>query len=169
MSLHPYGIFIAVAFETGFKVFTLVHEQLSHLNDINLPRCGIVRYAHGGQFIISNENSNIFIFDSIYYDTLYTLKGHGHRVHDIALSEDDVTLVSTCQAGVVYVWTLADIKDINKTKGTMKDRSHHRGENPYTKILYDKIEDIFVGVGKKNCLTVLTKETKWKYFECRAS
>ena len=50
----------------------------------------------------------------------------------------------------------------------MKDRSHHRGENPYTKILYDKASDIFVGVGKKNCLTVLTKETKWKSFECRA-
>jgi len=37
VSLHPYGLFIAIAFENGFKVFTLVQDQLSHLNELNLP------------------------------------------------------------------------------------------------------------------------------------
>jgi len=72
------------------------------------------------------------------------------------LSDDDVTLVSSDVIGVVYVWQLADTKDINKSKGTMKERTYHHGENPYNKIVYDKDLDLFIGVGKKLCLTVLT-------------
>jgi len=51
----------------------------------------------------------------------------------------------------------------------MKDRTFHRGENAYSKILYDKSADIFIGCGQKFCLTVLSKQTSIKIMECRAA
>ena len=35
-----------------------------------------------------------------------------------------------------------------------------RGENPYTKILYDKESDLFVGVGKRNSKASCTEKSK---------
>ena len=49
-----------------------------------------------------DEKSNILIFDSIYYETLYILDGHTALIKDACISEDDFYVVSTCMSGFVY-------------------------------------------------------------------
>jgi len=127
LSLHPYGLFIVIAFQTGFRVFSLVHDQLVHLNEVSLPECRIARYAHGGHYIISNEKSMLLVFDSIYYNTLYKLKGHAAIIRDISISEDDQHIVSTCNSGICFLWDLENEKSHDKRRETFI----HKGENPY--------------------------------------
>jgi len=61
-------MFIAVAFSNGFKVFAILNDGLHPLKDVNLTNCKIVKYAHGGHFLLTNENKRIYIYDSIYYE-----------------------------------------------------------------------------------------------------
>ena len=63
-------MFIAVAFSNGFKVFAILNDSLYPLKEVNLTNCKLVKYAHGGHYLLTNEKNMIFIYDSIYYDTL---------------------------------------------------------------------------------------------------
>jgi len=102
VAMHPCGLFLAVAFTTGFKVFALLSESLHTLKEINLTNCKIVRYAHGGQFLVANEKNVLILYDSIYYETLQVLEGHPSLIRDICISKNDAELVSTCMNGYVF-------------------------------------------------------------------
>ena len=40
------------------------------LKDIQIPNCRLIKYSHGGHFLAVNEKEHIFIYDSVYYETL---------------------------------------------------------------------------------------------------
>lgn len=68
--MHPFGIFVAVGFANGFKVFAILTEGFFNLKDMGLSNCKIVKYSNGGHYLLTNEKSNIVIYDSIYYETV---------------------------------------------------------------------------------------------------
>lgn len=55
VSLHPFGFFLAVAYSSGFKIFTLLKDNFFLLKEKNLIHCNHVQYSDGGQFIISSK------------------------------------------------------------------------------------------------------------------
>jgi len=55
VSIHPYGLFVAVAYSSGFKVFTLLKDNFFLLKEKNLIHCNHVMYSEGGQYIISSN------------------------------------------------------------------------------------------------------------------
>jgi len=55
IALHPSGLFVAVSFSTGFKVFAIVNDHLEVLKDIQIPNCKLLKYSHGGHFLAVNE------------------------------------------------------------------------------------------------------------------
>jgi cilia- and flagella-associated protein 57 len=65
--MHPSGLFVAVSFSSGFKVFAIVNDKLEVLKDIQIPNCKLIKYSHGGHFLAVNEKEHIFIYDSVYY------------------------------------------------------------------------------------------------------
>lgn len=71
VSLHPSGLFVAVGFSSGFKVFAVVNDALVVLKEAQIANCRFIRYSHGGHFLLVNEKEHIFIYDSIYYETLH--------------------------------------------------------------------------------------------------
>lgn len=54
VSLHPIGFFLAVAFSSGFKVYSLLQENFFLLKEINLIQCTLVRYTHKGQYLLAS-------------------------------------------------------------------------------------------------------------------
>ena len=106
--MHPFGIFIAIGFSNGFKVFAILTEGLFSLKEVALSNCRIVKYSNGGHFLITNEKSNIVIYDSIYYETINVLDGHTALIKEIAISDNDLFLVSTCMNGYVFCWNLLE-------------------------------------------------------------
>ena len=67
IAMHPSGLFVAVSFSSGFKIFAIVNDKLEVLKDIQIPNCKLIKYSHGGHFLTVNEKEHIFIYDSIYY------------------------------------------------------------------------------------------------------
>ena len=55
VSMHPCGLFLAVSFSSGFKVFAIVNDKIEVLKDIQIPNCKIIKYSHGGHFLAVNE------------------------------------------------------------------------------------------------------------------
>jgi hypothetical protein len=51
---HPSGLFVAVSFSSGFKVFAIVNDKLEVLKDIQIPNCKLIKYSHGGHFLAVN-------------------------------------------------------------------------------------------------------------------
>jgi hypothetical protein len=97
--MHPFGIFVTVGFANGFKVFAILTDALFVLKEVGLSNCRIVKYSQGGHYLITNEKSNIVIYDSIYYETVAVLDGHTALIKDIAICENDTYIVSTCMNG----------------------------------------------------------------------
>jgi WD40 repeat protein len=106
--MHPFGIFLTVGFASGFKVFAILTDGLFALKEVSLNNCRIVKYSNGGHFLITNEKSNIVMYDSIYYETLEVLDGHTAMIKDISISENDTYIVSTCMNGYVFCWNLTE-------------------------------------------------------------
>jgi WD40 repeat protein len=48
------------------------------------------------------------IYDSIYYETVQVLDGHTAMIKDVAFSENDQYIVSTCMNGYVFCWNLTE-------------------------------------------------------------
>ena len=81
-----------------------------------------------------NEKEHIFIYDSIYYETLHLFSLSNH-VQDIVISQDDTQIVATCTNGYVYCFSLYDSlhsKDYQNKKGY-----EHKQTTTYTCIGYD--------------------------------
>jgi hypothetical protein len=100
--------------------------------------CRQVKYTNGGHYLIVNERSNIIVFDTTYYDVLFVLDAHTSLIKDFVITEDDKTLISTCEGGFVYVWNLV------KTEGNFQKEWQHRN-TMYNKILYDHENDLMYG------------------------
>lgn len=134
VSLHPSGLFIAVSFASMFKIFAIVNNSLEVLKEIQIPNCKLIKYSNGGHFLTVNEKEHIFIYDSIYYETLHLFSLSNH-VQDIVISQDDTQIVATCTNGYVYCFNLYESihsKDYQKKKG-----DEHKQTTTYTCIGYD--------------------------------
>lgn len=126
-SLHPFGMFVAVCFATGFKVFAILNDSFYPLKEVTLTNCKIIQYSHGGHYLVTNEKNNILIYETIYYDTiLQVLEGHPALIKDIAISEDDILIISTCINGYVFCWNL-----LKNNNGQGKEIVRHQEESLY--------------------------------------
>lgn len=69
--MHPFGLFVAVGFTNGFKVFAILNEGFFPIKDVTLNNCKIVKYSNGGHMLITNEKTNVYIYDAIYYELIH--------------------------------------------------------------------------------------------------
>lgn len=99
-------MFLAVGFSNGFKIFAILSESFYPLKEVGLNNCKILKYSNGGHFLVANEKSNVIIYDSIYYEAIQVLDGHTALIKDIAISENDLFVVSTCMNGYVFCWNI---------------------------------------------------------------
>ena len=99
VSFHPFGLFLAVGFQSGFRIYAILNQQLSLLKEINLQSSRIVKYAHGGHFLVASDKRQIIIFDSVNYEEIQMLEGPQGDIIDLQIAHDDIHLVSTCTHG----------------------------------------------------------------------
>ena len=73
LSIHPSGLQLIVAFVNSFKIFAILADNISFVKEINLTSCKVVRYSHGGQYLLANEKWNIYVYETINYEPIYML------------------------------------------------------------------------------------------------
>ncbi|KRX00640.1 WD40-repeat-containing domain [Pseudocohnilembus persalinus] len=131
LSLHPFGMFIAITFGTFFKIFAILNDQLYPLKTTSMQNCTIVRYSNGGNYLAVNEKFAIQIYDTIYYQVVQQLVGHQTLVRDIHISDNDILLTSTSIDGYVFLWNLIEKQD------SEKNAYKHQETSIYNSIIYD--------------------------------
>ncbi|EAR86922.2 WD domain, G-beta repeat protein (macronuclear) [Tetrahymena thermophila SB210] len=165
VSLHPFGMFIAVGFTNGFKIFAILNDQLYPLKEVNLTNCKLVKYSHGGHYLLTNEKNTILIYDTIYYEAQQILEGHPALIRDVCITSNDIYIVSTCMNGYVFCWNILEsTQNIQKT-------FEHQENSIYNCIYYDldvlKKEgeqsdesNLFVGCSNEKYLSIYKE--RWK-------
>lgn len=77
VSIHPSSLFLAIAFQTGFEIYSILSDELLLLHKISLSDSSMVKYSNGGHFLVVNDKSLIYLYETIYYKTIIaTLEGH---------------------------------------------------------------------------------------------
>lgn len=59
VSLHPLGFFLAMAYQNGFRVYSLLQETFFLIKEQNLIHCNHVKYSHRGQYLLASSPHSI--------------------------------------------------------------------------------------------------------------
>ncbi|CAK83220.1 unnamed protein product (macronuclear) [Paramecium tetraurelia] len=150
-SMHPFGLFVAVGFTNGFKVFAILNEGFFPLKDVTLNNCKIVKYSHGGHMLITNEKTNVYIYDAIYYELIHQFEFHNSPIKDIAISLNDQYIVSTCTSGYVYCYNLAELNN-----NVIREQKHQE-QGIFNSIQYD---EYFIGCTNEKLMVIFDQHFK---------
>jgi WD40 repeat protein len=160
VSIHPCGHFLAVSFSYGFKIFAVVGEDFVMLKESQLPNCRLIKYSNSGHYLIVNEKEHIFVYDTVYYETIH-LFSLGSPVQEITLSEDDLIMIATCLQGFTYCQSFLDALKTSSQKVML---FAHQEVTVYTAIAYDSTvlsdkeaelrSDLFVGATSEKYLVL---------------
>lgn len=127
---------MAVGFSSGFKIFAIVNDTLAVLKEAQIANCRFIQYSHGGHFLLVNEKEHIFIYDSIYYETLH-LFSLTANVKEVAISNDDLCVVATCTNGYVFCFSLYESSRSRESYNSKKGYEH-KETTAYTCIGFDR-------------------------------
>ena len=89
------------------------------------------------------------VYDSVYYETIHVFDGHTAPIKDIAISHNDLHIVSTCMNGYVFSFNLTE------TQNNILKEPEHQEPGIYNAIQYN---DLFVGCTNEKLISVYDKK-----------
>lgn len=166
ISMHPSGLFIAVAFQMSLKIFAILNQSLVLVKELVLGSCLICRYSNKGHYLCANENQVIHVFEAINYNLVVSLEKHVSLIKTIEISDDDFVMVSQCVTGYVNVWNLQKEIERYKAKQNYQYRVALNANaaaqsaqnqpvfNCFCFYQYFKDKDIFIAAGNEHYLVL---------------
>lgn len=106
MSVHPTGMYVAIASDSKIKVYTVLKDSISMVSQLPIRACTALAYSHGGQFICAASGSTIHIFDSLTANPVGALRGHTNRIKNVVWQEYDASLISFGYEGSIFFWNV---------------------------------------------------------------
>jgi len=106
LSVHPSGMYIAVAFAEKIQILSLLLEEIHMVREINARLCSGVKYAHGGHLLAAMVGSSLQLYDANTGEQQGTLRGHNSAVRSMAWMQCDSKIVTVGTEGMVYFWDL---------------------------------------------------------------
>lgn len=108
VSLHPSGMFLAVAHITGFKVFSILVEKLYPMREIHLIFCTLVRYTRRGRYLLTNVKNQVLVYETIDYRLIYCFRKHPCLIRQFLFVEDTREVISSSDAQDLFLWRVVD-------------------------------------------------------------
>jgi WD40 repeat protein len=106
LCVHPSGLFVAVAFESKVKIFSILLSSFDVKIQLAIRSCSCLVYSNGGQYLAVVNGSTIHVYDSITGTLISSLRGHSNRIRNIVWDEYDSSFISFGIEGSVYYWNL---------------------------------------------------------------
>ena len=148
MSLHPSGMFLAVAHITGFKVFSILVQKLFPMREIHLIFCTLVRYTKRGRYLLTNVKNQILVYETIDYKLIYCFQKHPCLVRQFIYIEETREVISSSDAHDLFLWRVIDseVKDSSTYSNPLV--YGHNSHEAYTDFDYCPKIDLFLGSTK---------------------
>lgn len=110
ITLHPSGLYLAIAFADKVRVFGLNIESLSPAFEIAIRDVSVLKFAHGGHFLAVAVNSTVqlyYFYEQVFWEeAVMRLDGD---VMAVQWTQDDMKIWALW-AGGVSEWRLGDEK-----------------------------------------------------------
>ena len=125
LSVHPSGIFIAVAFVDKIRIFSLLLEEIADVREISARGVSYIKYSKGGHYLAAANGAVMQIYNSTNGTTVCALRGHNNRIKSCIWMNFDSRLMTVGVEGAIYFWEL-----FPAIAGLHKKHDHFLGSVP---------------------------------------
>lgn len=106
LSVHPSGVYVAVAFIDTIRIFSLLLEEIADVREISARGVNFIKYSKGGQYIASANGAVMQIYSAVNGSPVCSLRGHNNRIKSCVWMNFDSRLMTVGVEGTVYFWEL---------------------------------------------------------------
>lgn len=164
ISLHPLSIQIAIGFSEGVRVYYLLDDSLKEAHRDNLKDCTAVAYSDGGNLLAaSNHQDNrylILIYNPYTFEKVMEFSGHNGNLREILWSCNDTMLISSCNQGFLFCWTLLPKGNDHREVEHACDKKYK-----YNAVTYDIEWDLVVACCADSKLRIFSDKGQSQVYE----
>lgn len=114
ISVHPSGIYIAVAFTDKIRFLSLLLDEIFLVREIVARQCSLVKFSVGGHLLAAALGSNLQVFNTYTGAPVATLRGHNNKIKNLIWSCYDSKMMTIGSEGVVYHWELFPVARLHE-------------------------------------------------------
>lgn len=162
ISLHPLSIQIAIGFTEGVAVYYLLDDSFREAHRDNLKDCTAVAYSDGGNLLAASHHQDnrylVLIYNSYNFEKVMEMGGHNGNLKEILWSSNDTMLITSCNQGILFCWTLSKVND---------DKVEHVCDKKYkyNAVTYDIEWDLIVACCADSKLRLFSDKGQSQVFE----
>jgi len=106
LSVHPSGLYIAVAFSEKILILSLLLEEIHIVRELVARQCSGIKFSHGGQYLAAMNGSNLQLYSTFTGASVGTLRGHNNKIRSVVWMQADAKIMTIGSEGMVYFWDL---------------------------------------------------------------
>jgi len=153
LSIHPFGVQIAVGFASGFRVYYVLEDDLKLAWETTPKTCHSVAYSNGGHYIAAGNGIAISVYNPSTFENIFNITGHTGIIRCLRWVNNDRLLLSACGNGFIFGW-----KTSWWDPSTLEDKivSHSTKNVKINAIAYDEDLGLVVASSSDQKLKVLS-------------
>ena len=116
LTLHPDGMHLAIAFESGIALSHIGLDGLLPWRNIPLPAARVITYSHGGNLLLAAQGDRVAVFESYTLNMVALCEAHLAPVTSVAWAADDTAFTSGGADGMFYTWSAQSFTRVHEYK-----------------------------------------------------
>lgn len=106
LSVHPSGLYIAVAFSERIQILSLLLDEIFVVRELVARNCSEIKFSRGGQYLAAANGTNLQLYNTYTGAPVGTLRGHNNKIRSIVWMHCDSKIMTVGTEGMVYFWDL---------------------------------------------------------------
>lgn len=106
LSVHPSGLYIAVAFSERILILSLLLDDIHVIRELVARNCSEIKFSRGGQYLAAANGTNLQLYNTYTGVPVGTLRGHNNKIRSIVWMHCDSKIMTVGTEGMVYFWDL---------------------------------------------------------------
>jgi WD40 repeat protein len=102
LSVHPSGLYIAVAFAERIQILSLLLDEIHLWRELIARNCSEIKFSRGGQYLAAANGTNLQLYNTYTGAPVGTLRGHNNKIRSIVWMHCDSKIMTVGSEGTSY-------------------------------------------------------------------
>lgn len=99
LSVHPSGLYIAVAFSERIQILSLLLDEIHLWREMVARNCSAIKFSRGGQYLAAANGTNLQLYNTYTGASVGTLRGHNNKIRSIVWMHCDSKIMTVGSEG----------------------------------------------------------------------
>jgi WD40 repeat protein len=99
LSVHPSGLYIAVAFADRIQILSLLLDEIHLWRELVARNCSEIKFSRGGQYLAAANGTNLQLYNTYTGAQVGTLRGHNNKIRSIVWLHCDSKIMTVGSEG----------------------------------------------------------------------